>query len=62
MNAKDNLLQLFINGDADGKTFPELLKQLSIPYRERGRLERLLNDLLDEEKIFQTSRNSSKTF
>ena len=54
MNAKDSLYELFLNGDADGKTLPQLLKLLSIPYRERGRLEKLLFSLADEGKIYQT--------
>lgn len=55
MNAKDSLFERFASGELSGKTFPELLKALSIPHRERNRLEKLLNDLVSSGDLFETA-------
>lgn len=61
MSAKDSLLARFASGDLSGKTFPELLKALSIPYRERNRLEQLLNDLISSGDLIETENGKFGT-
>lgn len=53
MNAKEHIYSLFQDGTLANKTVTEICKTLSIPYREKKRVEDLLNDLQKEGKIFQ---------
>ena len=53
MNAKESLFSAFEEGTLAGKTASEILKILSIPYREKNRLIDLLDKLVEEGKIFQ---------
>ena len=53
MNAKDSIYNLFLDGTLALKTATEICKILQIPYREKKRLTDILDDLLEEGKIFQ---------
>ena len=53
MNAKESLFSAFEEGTLAGKTVTEILKCLSIPYREKNRLLDLLDKLIEEGRIFQ---------
>lgn len=53
MNAKDHLYSLFQDGTLANKTLSEICKDLHIPYREKKRVEDLLNDLQKEGRVFQ---------
>ena len=53
MNAKESLYSAFEEGTLANKTTTEILKTLSIPYREKNRLIDLLDKLVEEGRIFQ---------
>lgn len=53
MNAKQSLFAAFQEGGLAGKTATEILKILNIPYREKKRLTDLLDELVEEGKLFQ---------
>lgn len=54
MNAKESLLTKFINGDLAGLSIDQICKKLNVPYREKASLLKLLFDLIDEGKLFET--------
>ena len=56
MGAKQSIFEQFQNGELSGKTVQEICKQLSIPYRERRRLTDLLDDLVEEGKLYCTAQ------
>lgn len=53
MNAKQSLFSAFEEGGLAGKTATEILKILNIPYREKKRLTDLLDELVEEGRLFQ---------
>ncbi len=53
MNAKESIFQKFQDGTFAGKTSNEICKILQIPYREKKRLTDLLDELINEGKIYQ---------
>ena len=53
MDAKQSLFTAFEDGTLANKTLGEILKILSIPYREKNRLLDLLNSLVTAGKIYQ---------
>ena len=54
MNAKQSLLEQFHNGSLAGKTIDGVCKTLQIPFREKARLLKLLNELIKDGELFQT--------
>ena len=52
MSAKERIFQEFHSGALSGKTLGEICKILHIPYREKSRLIPLLNELVEEGKLF----------
>ena len=55
MNAKDAILEQFHSGVLGGKTLAEVLAILQIPYKERRRLQSVLDSLVLEGKLFYSS-------
>ncbi|MBQ5926615.1 MAG: ribonuclease R [Clostridia bacterium] len=55
MNAKDALIQQFHSGALDGKTLAEIINVLQIPYKEKRRLQNMLDVLITEGEIFYSS-------
>lgn len=55
MTARDALLDRFQTENLSGKTLNELLRFLSLPFRERTRLSALLDELVASGKLFETS-------
>ena len=55
MSAKERVYEKFLDGTLDGKHIDTICKILSIPYREKKRLEGLLHELCKEEKIYKTN-------
>ena len=53
MNAKESILDKFRDGTFAGKTASEICKILQMPYRERKRLTDLLDELIEDGKIYQ---------
>ena len=52
MNAKDSIFEKFSDGALAGKTVMEICKILQIPYREKTRLQSVLDALVKEEKLY----------
>ncbi len=57
MNAKETLLTRFKSGEIQAVTLQEACKILSVPYRERKRMEHLLDSLVDEGALFYANGN-----
>ena len=53
MSSKEKLLARFLDGTLSGKTATEILKILQIPFRERKRIDNLLNELCEEGALFK---------
>ncbi len=51
MSSKNNIFALFEEGRLSNKTVGEILKILQLPYREKGRLTALLDELVEEGKL-----------
>lgn len=52
MSAKEQIFERFLDGTLAGKTASEICKLLKLPYREKARLTDLLNELVEEEKLY----------
>ncbi|MBQ8320250.1 MAG: ribonuclease R [Clostridia bacterium] len=52
MSAKQTLLDAFLQGSIGGKTVTEICKILGIPYKEKKRLQAVLDELCKEEAIY----------
>ena len=52
MSAKERIYENFENGRLANKTLQEICKLLDIPYREKNRLQGLLDELVKESKIY----------
>ncbi len=55
MSSKNQLFARFTSGELSNKTLAEILKLLQIPYREKGRLLALLDELVEEGKLYQNA-------
>ncbi len=53
MSAQDKLLAMFTDGTLSGKTVTDILKILQIPFREKKRIVDLLDELVEEGKLYQ---------
>ena len=53
MSSQEKLYALFLDETLANKTITEICKTLQIPYREKNRLEGLLDDLCEDGKLFQ---------
>ena len=53
MSIKQNIYNIFQTESLNGKTLADLCKLLNIPYREKNRLLPILNQLLEEGKLFK---------
>ena len=53
MRASEHIYAAFQDGTLAGKTLTEICKTLGIPYREKNRVEKLLDELMISGKIFQ---------
>ena len=54
MGASERIYERFVDGTLSNKTVHEICKILNIPYREKNRLLSLLDDLVEEGKLFLT--------
>ena len=61
MGAKQSIFEQFENGTLSGKTAQEICKILSIPYREKRRLTDVLDELVDEGKLYCTAQGKYGT-
>ena len=52
MNAKDSIFEKFSDGELACKTVTDICKILQIPYREKARLQSVLDALVKEEKLY----------
>lgn len=53
MSAKERIYECFLDGTLSNKNINEILKILSMPYREKSRLIPLLDELCEEGKLFK---------
>ncbi len=53
MNISERIYKRFQDGSLENKTVSEICKALNIPYRERNRLSPILDELVNEGKIYQ---------
>lgn len=55
MSSSEKLLALFENGELANVTVSEICKSLQIPYREKGRVLSLLDELCEDGKLYQNN-------
>ena len=53
MSSKEKLFARFLDGSLSGKTTTEILKTLQIPFREKNRIETLLNELCEDGSLYK---------
>ena len=53
MSSKEKLLARFLDGSLSGKTATEILKTLQIPFREKNRIDTLLNELCEDGSLYK---------